>query len=155
MSQIQIPKIICANAICENPLSEYEINRMTHRWNRFRLCHTCRRGYRRLNITAVKCAECGGLFDNHDTALYCKDCQKKRINKRHLEKYHRNKKIIEREKIVDAVFNILKEHDFVTAINIGKILDITTNSVRTHIYNLRNYHGCIIEAKYGLGYRLK
>ena len=69
---------VCANWICTKELTEYEETRLTAKFNKWRLCATCRRNP---HIRQIKCP-CGKPTEHTGQKLYCPECTTERYKER-------------------------------------------------------------------------
>ena len=81
---LEIPQpILCANWDCRIPLGDYELTRITNKFNKYRFCPTCRRK----NVTRIECMMCHTSMDNNGQCHYCKSCQEVRKARRNRLSY--------------------------------------------------------------------
>ena len=132
MSQIQIPKIQCANFNCDSLLSEFETLRLKKRWTKYRLCRRCRcKG----GVNTIRCAQCGKGISNHWTKLYCDGCYRLRAHMSHKNKYVPKARAPSKKGMLKK---ILEENNFMDMHDLSKKADMGIKNTRTHIWNLKS-----------------
>lgn len=149
MSTIQIQKIECINAYCNNLLTEFDTSRLSVFFNKFRFCRYCRGHLHK--ITDTVCNECGIYLHNNTSKLYCKNCVEKRRADKAFTKYHSIERTKGRGKKSIKVLEYLETHKIVTCEKLATALGMTPGAIRTCIYNLRKYR----QIKISVGYTLE
>jgi predicted amidophosphoribosyltransferase len=72
------------NYNCEIELNKYDLDKLSTKFNKNRLCPKCRRNR---HVDALRCPDCKNPFPYRGLKLYCDDCSQRRYNEKNRRRY--------------------------------------------------------------------